>query len=515
MEDEEKKEKLHFLILGIRIVVSLTLALLGFLLFNEGSYELWVNLIFMGTAYLIISYDLYIEMVEEMKEGHIFNEATLMIVASLGAFALRFFGKEHNEFLEAYLVILLFQVGEVFQDLAEDKSRKAILKSIDLREELASVSSGEEIIRRKPEEVHVGDIVIVSPEISKQTLSMYFNPLEMSKALERNKDMFFKLNGKMQEGMIAAIPSFNAEKISYLSKGDIPMPKDIYASSSFNEYGDIKVTREGNIMFGGIDKNNPISIDKAVIEDEFIKELNNFAKTVKDKGGECYFRFSPMNASSISYKDDLRTFYDYLDEKISFGILGDPYKAIMEKEWFYDTNFHLNSPGAKMWTKNLINDIKVTLNITSPTPIKDEDKPPLSSPDDSKDGDNSFLDCFEYEEKENEVVLTKLIKESEDIIVPYKYNGKIITSFNDDVFQGKKGIREITIQDNIRLLYDYSFSGSGVNKIVISNDRPNSIGVGDHLLNGANAYIYVDKDNLNTYKPSYNWAKYAPYIRAK
>ena len=360
-----------------------------------------------------------------------------------------------------------------------------------------------------------GDIVIVSPEISKQTLSMYFNPLEMSKALERNKDMLFKLNGKMQEGMIAAIPSFNAEKISYLSKGDIPMPKDIYASSSFNEYGDIKVTREGNIMFGGIDKNNPISIDKAVIEDEFIKELNNFAKTVKDKGGECYFRFSPMNASSISYKDDLRTFYDYLDEKISFGILGDPYKAIMEKEWFYDTNFHLNSPGAKMWTKNLINDIKVTLNITSPTPIKDEDKPPLSSPDDSKDGDNSFLDCFEYEEKENEVVLTKLIKESEDIIVPYKYNGKIITSFNDDVFQGKKGIREITIQDNIRLLYDYSFSGSGVNKIVISNDRPNSIGVGDHLLNGANAYIYVDKDNLNTYKTSYNWAKDAPYIRSK
>ena len=162
MKDKEKKEKLHFLILGIRIVVSLTLALLGFFLFNEGSYELWVNLIFMVTAYLIISYDLYIEMVEEMKEGHIFNEATLMIVASLGAFSLRFFGKEHNEFLEAYLVILLFQVGEVFQDLAEDKSRKAILKSIDLREELASVSSGEEIIRRKPEEVHVGDIVIVS-----------------------------------------------------------------------------------------------------------------------------------------------------------------------------------------------------------------------------------------------------------------------------------------------------------------------------------------------------------------
>lgn len=356
------------------------------------------------------------------------------------------------------------------------------------------------------------DIVIISPELSPQTLSMYYNPVETHKALEQNKDMFFKLDSHMRTSMLASIPSFNGDKVTYISKGIIPIPKDIYAASSFNEYGDIKVNREGNIMLDGVDKNNPINIDKTIIDPAFINKMNDFSKSVKEKGATPYYRFSPMNEASINYKDDITSFYDYLNKALTFDILGNPYNAVMEKEWFYDTNYHLNSSGVITWSKGLINDIKMTLDITSPTDIPDVDKPPLVNPDEGKDGDNTYLDYFEYEEKEDEVIITKLAKTSEKIIIPYKYNNKVITAFNPEVFQNSE-VKEITLQDNIRLLYDNSFSNSKLTHLIIKNDKPNSIGVGDHLLDNSSALIYVSKENLSAYQTSYNWAKYSASIK--
>lgn len=356
------------------------------------------------------------------------------------------------------------------------------------------------------------DIVILSPEISSQTLSMYYNPLETHKALEQNKNMFFKLDYHMKQSMIASIPSFNGEKISYISKGITPIPKDIYAASSFNEYGDIKVNREGNIMLDGVDNNNPISIDTSIIETAFIDKMNEFSNAVKEKGATTYYRFSPMNEAAINYKDDLTTFYNYLHNNLNFEILGNPYNAVKEKEWFYDTNYHLNSSGVIMWSKGLINDIKMSLDITSPTDIPDVDKPPLINPDTGKEGDNTYLEYFEYLEKDDEVIITKLVKEEEKITIPYRYNSKVIAAFNPDVFQNKN-VKEITIQDNIRLLYDNSFSDSSLTHLIIKNDKPNSIGVGDHLLDGSSASIYVSKDNLSAYQTSYNWAKYSTSIK--
>lgn len=195
-----------------------------------------------------------------------------------------------------------------------------------------------------------------------------------------------------------------------------------------------------------------------------------------------------------------------------FDILGDPYNAILEKEWFYDTNFHLNSYRVINWTKQLIKDIKLTLDDSSKTDIADASKPPLINPKEDKDRDDSFLDYFEYETKDNEVTITGIKKEANKII-PYRYQDKVIASFNNDVFNNTKNITELVIQDNIRLLHDYSFTNSNIEKVIILNDEPNSIGVGDYLLDNSSAFIYVNKDNLSTYKTSYNWMKYAAKIK--
>ena len=359
-----------------------------------------------------------------------------------------------------------------------------------------------------------GDIVIVSPEISSQTLSMYYNGLETLKALEQDKGALWRVDSRMKESVLGAIPSFVGEKTSYISKNNIPEPKDIYAASSFNEYGDIGVERKGNIMLDGMDDNAPIALDCSIINDEFIAKLNDFNKHCLEKGATCYYRFSPMNNASIIHKDNVETFYDYLHKKLSFEIMGDPYQAIMEKEWFYDTNFHLNSSGVIHWTKQLIKDIKLTLDDASPTDIPEPDKPPLINPREDEDGDNAYLEYFTYEEKEDEVAITGLKDSAEKIILPYRYNGKIITSFNAKVFQENKTIKEITLQNNVRLIHDRSFADSQIERIVILNVQPNSISVGDELLYGSKANIYVDAENLSAYKTSYNWSKYASQIFA-
>lgn len=160
MKMEEKEEK-NIVWLCIRIGVALTLALLGAFYFTEERFNLWVNLLVMGAAWLLISYDLILESVESIfKEHEFFSESLLMILASIGAFCLRFFGR--NEFLEAVLVILLFQVGEVLQDFAEEKSRKAILDAIDLREEKALVKTASGTVSKKAEELAIGDLVLLS-----------------------------------------------------------------------------------------------------------------------------------------------------------------------------------------------------------------------------------------------------------------------------------------------------------------------------------------------------------------
>ena len=159
----EKARKREVIFLLVRAVLSLALLLIGVTWVNEANYPLYANAIVMVSSYLIISYDVYVKAFREIfLEKNPFNECTLMILASIGAFALRAFGREYNEFMEGVLVILLYQVGEFFEDLAEDKSKEAITKAIDLREEKALARVGERLVSKKAEEIEDGDLLLIN-----------------------------------------------------------------------------------------------------------------------------------------------------------------------------------------------------------------------------------------------------------------------------------------------------------------------------------------------------------------
>lgn len=113
--------------------------------------------------YLVIGYDVLAEAWEEIREGEVFSEDFLMGIATIGALAIGFLPGANPEFTEAVFVMLFFQVGEIFEDMAEDNSRKSITQLMDIRPDSANVEREGKILVVDPGEVAVGETIVVKP----------------------------------------------------------------------------------------------------------------------------------------------------------------------------------------------------------------------------------------------------------------------------------------------------------------------------------------------------------------
>ncbi|MCI6673828.1 MAG: cadmium-translocating P-type ATPase [Spirochaetaceae bacterium] len=113
--------------------------------------------------YLVIGYDVLAEAWEEIREGEVFSEDLLMGIATIGALAIGFLPGAKPEFTEAVFVMLFFQVGEIFEDMAEDNSRKSITQLMDIRPDSANVEREGKILVVDPGEVAVGETIVVKP----------------------------------------------------------------------------------------------------------------------------------------------------------------------------------------------------------------------------------------------------------------------------------------------------------------------------------------------------------------
>ena len=107
-------------------------------------------------AYVILGYDVVVSAVRNIVKGHVFDENFLMSLSSIGAFFI-------GEYPEAVAVMLFYQVGEFFQDLAVQRSRKSISDLMDIRPETASVKRNREWLTVSPENVAVGEWILVKP----------------------------------------------------------------------------------------------------------------------------------------------------------------------------------------------------------------------------------------------------------------------------------------------------------------------------------------------------------------
>lgn len=134
----------------LKIIISTILFIIA--LFLPNPFKLIVLII----SYIIISYEIYIEAFNELKEKEIFNENLLMILATIGAFVI-------GSYQEAVMVMLLFEIGEYLSDLAVASSKKSITKLMDLRSETINLFKNDEIEKVSIKKAKIDDIFVVLP----------------------------------------------------------------------------------------------------------------------------------------------------------------------------------------------------------------------------------------------------------------------------------------------------------------------------------------------------------------
>ncbi|AXX87604.1 heavy metal translocating P-type ATPase [Malaciobacter marinus] len=136
-------------LLGITIV-SLVLTYISYNYIQNETLQLAIYLL----AYFLVGWDVLYKAVKNLTNGKLFDEHFLMGIATIGAFAL-------GEYVEGIAVMIFYQVGEMFQAVAVNNSRDSINSLLDIKPEFANVKDGEEIVQKAPEEVKIGDTILV------------------------------------------------------------------------------------------------------------------------------------------------------------------------------------------------------------------------------------------------------------------------------------------------------------------------------------------------------------------
>lgn len=143
-------EKVNYKILIIKIIVAVLALIFGHI-FEDKKY---VSLIITIISYIIVSYDIFIDAFKEVKNGDIFSEYLLMIIATIGAF---FIGEYH----ESIMVMVLFIIGELLQGKAVEKSRESIAKLVGVNKSRAYLKEQDSIMEVDPKELKIGDVIIL------------------------------------------------------------------------------------------------------------------------------------------------------------------------------------------------------------------------------------------------------------------------------------------------------------------------------------------------------------------
>ena len=147
----------------LRIVVAALLLAGAFAVEKTTSLPVWQLLLIYLMPYLVVGYDVIAEAVEGLFHGELFNEDFLMCIATIGALCIGFLPGAETQFPEAVFVMLFFQVGELFEDYAEGRSRESISHLMDIRPDTANVLRGGEVSVVAPDTVTVGETIVVKP----------------------------------------------------------------------------------------------------------------------------------------------------------------------------------------------------------------------------------------------------------------------------------------------------------------------------------------------------------------
>jgi Cd2+/Zn2+-exporting ATPase len=119
-------------------------------------FPFWTEFVLFLVSYILVGGDVVLRAVRNISRGQVFDENSLMSIATIGAFVIR-------QFPEGVAVMLFYKIGEFFQDMAVNRSRRSISDLMDIRPDYANLKVGDELVTVSPEGVKIGDMIVVKP----------------------------------------------------------------------------------------------------------------------------------------------------------------------------------------------------------------------------------------------------------------------------------------------------------------------------------------------------------------
>lgn len=373
-----------------------------------------------------------------------------------------------------------------------------------------------------------GDIVVLCPEIEQQTYSLYFNGESMLQAADGNLSLLADAARKNFGKLLAALPRFAADKISFYRSGTKPGASGIYSKDSFNKYGDIAVERRYNEMRRNYDSTMPVRLSTEIIGEGFLDYLNDYAAKASRRGASVYFSFSPVNESAVVTDEaEKEAFYRCLGENLDFPIISSLDDYILNAAYFYDTNFHLNTRGAKLRTALLADDILretgktayvETVKYTAPKRPDD-----YFDSDDSGDesGDEDAEAYFVYEKIEGGLVITGLTEEgllAERLTIPRFSDGNAVIEIGAEAFSESHVLKTVVIpaDTNLAAIGSRAFAGCSALERIENYALPSSLSPASDAFDGmrSGCAVYVPAENYTAFAGDYFWGGRMRYVKS-
>lgn len=385
--------------------------------------------------------------------------------------------------------------------------------------------------------VNEGDIFILAPEMSAQTLSLYFGSETALEAMDGSFSMLAHVDKDDYGSLVGASWKVGSSKLRYLISGDRPANQGAYKKENFNEYGDNVFDRPYNELSG---YGNPIRLDfSADFEDgditdyeQFIEYVNEYTAFIRSHGGEVYFSFPPMNEKAVfenNTDESIRAFYKNLCLSLECKVISNVFDYIMDDGYFFDSEFHLNNSGVTVRTVKLIDDIKrelgrsdVTLALSElPSPAGHRPKDDLSGSQEEQENIYFVLEAAE----DGSWKITGLTGEGmiqEELTIPDFTDGAVVSTVAKGAFDSSS-CKNLTLGNNISRLDGGALSGSAITEIIIPDGRsaedisvPNNTSEELFVAGGQQRLaIYVDSELYEEYISDYFWGDYAAWLQAK
>lgn len=366
----------------------------------------------------------------------------------------------------------------------------------------AAVGTGVMLDLTEPQ-LREGDVVVLAFEPTSETMSDYFGASAYWKCAESDPQLLLLADSSKRAALVGAYPSYLQERWNIKTSGQYPQAVGVYAASSFDSTCNMTYVRAGNTMAVGYDISKPIDLDAVSVSEEFSQQVQAFCQQADRVGAQVMLSFSPMNRSAMvdGSEETLLSYFNRLCAAFGCTPITDLRTCVMDSGWFYDSNVHLNTPGAQKRTNQLATDLLTALGCCQPLSFEEPELPTsIAALPAETAGDDAFL----FEPLDGGYLVSGLTEQGQkatELTVPTLWDGLPVVGLMPDALEGGERLVQLRLPASIQSIPDGLFVPCPHLERLILEHTDAPCAITEHSLDGApQLRIFVPQAAYSLYR---------------